>query len=368
MSVQKTGFFARLAVLGAAMALLAGCATFKGVPQGDVAIDEADTARQVEVFYATDREPSTSPGVYYGTERGSLAYGIAGVGIPPHHELGRHEAPSVFKFEWSPDERKHITVNEITPLGQEAFVRLLEQKINLAPGGKLLVFVHGYNVEFAEALRLLAQFSTDLKFEGPVLLFSWPSQGGVTGYTVDETNAEWAQPHLVQLLDDLLDDTSAQRIYLVAHSMGSRTATRAFIALAGDRPLSSIAPIREMILVAPDIDADLFRADIAPRLASNGIHATLYASSGDRALMASKAFHGHARAGDSGEGMVVVDGVETVDASAASGGLIGHSYFAEDRRIMEDIFGILQTGQRADGRFGLEAVNSANGRYWTFRK
>ncbi len=274
----------------------------------------------------------------------------------------------MFKFEWSPDERKHITVNEITPLGQQAFLQLLEQRINLSPGRRLLVFVHGYNFEYAEAARLLAQFATDLKFQGPVLLFSWPSQGAVTGYTVDETNAEWAQPHLVQLLDVLLDKTSAQQIYLVAHSMGTRIATRAFIALAGDRALADIAPIREMVLVAPDIDADLFRADVAPRLASNGVRVTLYASSADRALMASKAFHGYARAGDSGEGMVIVDGVETVDASGASGGLIGHSYFAEDRRIMEDIYGILQTGQRADSRFGLEAINSDGGRYWTFRK
>ena len=38
------------------------------------------------------------------------------------------------------------------------------------------------------------------------------------------------------------------------------------------------------------------------------------------------------------------------------------------RRIMEDIFGLLQTGQRADDRFGLEARESGQGRYWTFRK
>ena len=95
---------------------------------------------------------------------------------------------------------------------------------------------------------------------------------------------------------------------------------------------------------------------------------TLYASSADRALRASKAFHGHPRAGDSGEGLVIVPGVETIDASETSGGLLGHSYFAEDRRTMEDIFAILQTGQRAQNRFGLEAVDADRGRYWTFRK
>jgi hypothetical protein len=64
----------------------------------------------------------------------------------------------------------------------------------------------------------------------------------------------------------------------------------------------------------------------------------------------------------------VVDGVETIDASEVSGSILGHSYFAEDRRIMEDIFSLLQTGQRADRRFGLQAVDSTLGRYWTLRK
>ncbi|MEA3274816.1 MAG: alpha/beta fold hydrolase [Pseudomonadota bacterium] len=369
MSHTRADRIALSVIVVAVMLFLAGCASSPDAKEdrrvADAVTDPA--AQQVEIFYATDRAPG-APGEYFGSERGVLSYGLAAVGIPPHHEVGRHETPSVFKFEWSPDERKHITVNEVTPLGQENFAELLERALDLSPGRKLLVFVHGYNVEFAEATRLLAQFATDLKFQGPALLFSWPSQGGVTGYAVDETNVVWAHPHLVQVLDEVLDETSAEQIYLVAHSIGSRAVTRAYITLAADRALSDLNPIVEMVLVAPDIDADLFRQDVAPRLASNGIHVTVYASSSDRALTASKAFHGYPRAGDSGEALVIVEGVETVDASDTASGLLGHSYFAEDRRVMEDIYGILQTRQRADGRFGLEAVDSAAGRYWTFRK
>ena len=65
--------------------------------------------------------------------------------------------------------------------------------------------------------------------------------------------------------------------------------------------------------------------DIAPRLARTGINTTVYASSNDRALMASKAFHGYASAGDAAGGLPVVDGVETVDASDVSASLLGHS-------------------------------------------
>jgi esterase/lipase superfamily enzyme len=138
--------------------------------------------------------------------------------------------------------------------------------------------------------------------------------------------------------------------------------------LASERLESDLLLFREIIMIAPDIDAEVFRQDMAPRLARTGIHMTLYASSNDRALLASKAFHGYPRAGDSGEKLVVVDGMETIDASDAAGGLLGHSYFAEDRRIMEDISALLQSGQRADQRFGLEVRESSQGRYWTFRK
>ena len=356
-----------LGVFGMVAPLLAGCGS---APKTDSqAVQAAEPSpRTVDLFYVTDRDAHPSGRDDFGPERGKVSYGMASVGIPPNHEIGRQEAPSVFRFEWSADERKHIALKGLLPMDQAEFFQQLGWAVEKSRDRRLMVFVHGYNTTFADASRQVAQFATDLKFGGPVLLFSWPSQGTLTGYTVDETNAEWAQPHFVQTLKDLLARTPAKRIYLVAHSMGNRILTGGYITLAGDRWVDGPNPLREMILVAPDIDADLFRQDVAPRLAKTDIHVTLYASSGDRALMASRAFHGYARAGESGDGLVIVPGVETVDASTASTGLIGHSYFTEDRRIMEDIYGILQTGQRADNRFGLAPVDSTKGRYWTFRK
>jgi esterase/lipase superfamily enzyme len=365
--MRSTGFtfhpFLRL--LAAVVPLIAGCASEVEAPEPAGLAPAA--GQEVEIYYATDRAPAPS-GADYGGERGGLSFGIASIGIPPNHEIGRQEAPSVFRFEWSPDERKHIALKGVLPVDRAELLQQLAWEVARSPDRRLMVFVHGYNVEFSQAARRVAQFATDLKFAGPVVLFSWPSQGGVTAYSVDETNADWAQPHLVEFLNDLVDGAGARKIYLVAHSMGARLLTRAFLTLAGDRWMYGAGNVREMILVAPDIDADLFRRDIAPRLAATGVHVTLYASSGDRALMASHAFHGYPRAGDSGDDLVIVAGVETVDVSGAAGGLLGHSYFAEDRRIMEDIFALLQTGSRADGRFGLAPVDTDDGRYWTFRK
>ena len=346
------------------LALLNGCSL-----SGDTRPQKlAPQPHQVDLFYITDRAPDSDGDLYFSGVRGDLSYGISQISIPPDHIMGEHEEPSLLKFEWSPEEDKHINMRDVLKLNREEFITRLGRAIEASGDNKLMVFVHGYNEEFPDASRRVAQFADDLKFSGPVVLFSWPSQGSLTGYTVDETNAEWAQLHFVEEMSALLEQVPVHNIYLVGHSMGNRIIGNAMITLSRERLESDLMLFREIIMIAPDIDADVFRMDMAPRLTRTGINVTLYASSKDRALMASKAFHGYPRAGDSGDYLVVVEGVETIDASDASGGLLGHSYYAEDRRIMEDIFGLLQTGQHADDRFGLEAVEIDQGQYWTFRK
>ncbi|MGD2112644.1 MAG: alpha/beta fold hydrolase, partial [Gammaproteobacteria bacterium] len=290
--------------------------------------------RLVELFYITDRAPDPDGERYFSGTRGDLSYGVSRVSMPPGHVMGEHEEPSLLKLEWSKVDDKHITVHNVRTLDRDAFATRLSRAIEASPAHKLMIFVHGYNQEFPDASRKVAQFADDLKFSGPVVLFSWPSQGSLTGYTVDETNAEWAETHFVELMSALLEQIPVQNIYLVGHSMGNRIIGNAVITLSAERLESDLMLFREIIMIAPDIDADVFEHDMAPRLARTGINVTLYASSKDRALMASKAFHGYPRAGDSGEELVVVEGMETIDASSVSGGLLGHSYFAEDRRIM----------------------------------
>lgn len=346
--------------------LLGACGT---VPTTETApANQALGPQSVEIFYATNRAPDIDPGTYFGRERGDLSFGIANIGIPQNHVIGGYEKPSVFKFEWTADERKHISLYDVETFEQTGFLQRIRQAVNASSSKKIMLFVHGYNASFQLASQRLAQFATDLKFDGPIVLFSWPSQGTLTGYLKDETNVEWSQTALTEVLTLLLDNVSARQIFLVAHSMGSRALTRAYKNITNELPDNIHAVIDEMILVAPDIDADVFREDSAPSITRSGIHVTLYASSNDRALMASKAFHGYQRAGDSGDELVLLPGVETIDASGTSGGLLGHSYFAEDRRIMEDIYAILLTGQRADTRFGLKPVDTPKGRYWTLRK
>ncbi|MGV6858484.1 MAG: alpha/beta hydrolase [bacterium] len=354
-------------LLGLITVMASACSTTPARPSAVVSDYKPPAKGGIEVFYATDRHGSSDASEIFNGERGEISFGVAQVGIPPRHKMGEHESPSLLKLETKPDPAKHILIRNIDSLETGDFVTLLRDAVDRSPGKQIMIFVHGYNVGFREGIRLLGQFAHDLKFEGPVVLFSWPSQGDLTGYTIDETNVQYATTHFSKLLKEMLEYTPAEDINLVAHSMGNRILVRGLLDLSREIPPKKLKLFKEVVMIAPDIDADVFRQGLAPKLQQTGIPLTLYASSSDNAILASKVVHGYPRLGDAGDHLVIIDGIDTIDASGA-GGALGHSYFAEDRRIMADIFSLLQTGQRANRRFGLTPKTSRGRRYWALRE
>ncbi|MGC5833783.1 alpha/beta hydrolase, partial [Ralstonia pseudosolanacearum] len=73
-------------------------------------------------------------------------------------------------------------------------------------------------------------------------------------------------------------------------------------------------------------------------------------------------------AGESGDHIVVVNGIETVDASNADTDLIGHSYYGDRRSILADMFYLVRNDTRAAQRFGLKSITLKNQTYWLFEK
>jgi esterase/lipase superfamily enzyme len=124
---------------------------------------------------------------------------------------------------------------------------------------------------------------------------------------------------------------------------------------------------REVILTAPDIDAEIFKRDIAPAIVKTADRVTLYASSNDEALAVSKTVNGGPRAGDSGSGIVVVPGLETIDVSAVDTSLLGHSYYGENGTVLSDIFFLLRRGLPASRRPNLVQEMHLGLPYWVMR-
>ncbi len=309
------------------------------------------------------QQTATKPGVNYGGQRGSLELGVCEVSIPPDHQVGELEAPTIFRLEIREDPTRHVVLLGAYPHNSEAFYDQLRDRVASSPRKNAFVFVHGFNTGFEEAARRTAQMAHDLKFEGAPIFYSWPSQAQLTAYTVDANNVEWTVPHLRQFLLDLAQQSGAESICLIAHSMGNRALTKALHSMSFrmERPL-----FQEVVLTAPDVDAEVFKRDLAPAIARTANRVTLYASSNDEALRLSKQIHGYPRAGDSGELLVVVPGIETIDVSAVDTTLVGHSYYSSNGSVVSDLICLLNDAKPASQRMGLLSRDYQGLPYWVF--
>lgn len=325
----------------------------------------------VRVLYGTDRAStaSKSPAEIYGSLRGPMAWGYCDVSIPRDHRMGELEEPSVLKLEFREDPEKHIILLYVAPTDRPTFLREASGALAEDPRKEAFVFVHGYNVTFEDAARRTAQMKYDLGFRGAAFFFTWPSKATYQGYPADEAAIEWSTPDLLAFLKDVAGETGAETVHVIAHSMGNRGAAAALAEIAQGTDPALKSKFREIVLTAPDIDRDVFVRDIAPRLGRLGGRITLYASSHDKALLASKEFHAYPRAGELSAGPLIVEGVDSIDASAVDTSFLGHSYFAENASVLSDLYYVITPTPPipTQNRFALEAIDSPIGRYWRIK-
>ncbi|MFL6414870.1 MAG: alpha/beta hydrolase [Bryobacteraceae bacterium] len=323
----------------------------------------------MKIFYATDRvalrgEAATQ--VTFGTEPGDqLQFGICRVSIPRAHRMGELEGPSILRLDFREDPGKHIAIIGIEPERISSFLRDVSAHVRRFKKREAFVFVHGFNTDFQTAARRTAQLAYDLGFEGAAIMYSWPSQGrvGLVSYNKDSRNAQLSTPRFTEFLAKLASETGVSSIYVVAHSMGARVVTGA---LASQVKEHSASHVRQIALIAPEIDAGEFRS-VAAELKQSAEHVTLYASSKDGALRASEVLQGYPRAGEGEPNLLVIPGIDTVDASAVDTSLLAlsHSYFADNRSILSDLFYLIR-GNPPNERACLKARHRSDGMYWAF--
>jgi esterase/lipase superfamily enzyme len=324
----------------------------------------------VPVYYATDRKrdpKSTAASVKYNDERAqneTVSIGFCNVSIPKKHQLGKLERPPIWKIWARPKPDEHIMLLSTVELAAQEFWQKLSSDIGTSSDRDAFVFVHGYNVSFETAALRTAQLATDLSFRGGPIMFSWPSKGRLANYLEDEGSIQWSRPHLRKFIEDICLESKAASIHLIAHSMGSRALLEVIQTLsASSLPRGTL---KQLIFAAPDIDSGVFQ-QAASAISNYCARVTLYASERDKALKASKKIHGFPRAGEAGKTLLVLSGVDTIDASMVDTDFLGHSGFAEDRPIMQDVHSLVQHNDPPNKRFGLEQRASNLGTYWFFK-
>ncbi|MGQ3348450.1 alpha/beta hydrolase [Bosea sp. (in: a-proteobacteria)] len=274
-------------------------------------------AKTRTVLAVTTRGPALDqPGHLFSGERGDAArYASLTLSLPKGRAPG-----SVPTDADSPDPDKHIALVEARELDATQFAGLA--RAELKTRRRALVFTHGYNTQFDEAVVRLAQIVDDTGYGGLPILFSWPSRGEVRDYGYDKDSANFSRDAMADLLARLARDPGIEGIDIFAHSMGNwlTMETLRQLSIAGDQ--KTLGRLGTIVLAAPDIDMDVFRTQIA-RLRPLTARIVLYASQDDYALdLSRRLFGGKIRAGANTDlSQFRALGIEAHDLSQVAGGL-----------------------------------------------
>lgn len=289
--------------------------------------------QEVEVFYSSTRAPQVGPD--YGIARAySPTYGRLGVSIPPGHTKGTLEMTGR-----SPDPAKDFTATTETVFdGAPAFRRALSQALRRQSGNtrEAVIFVHGFNNTFAEGMFRLAQLRHDFGIEGVAIGYSWPSRGNPLAYAYDRDSVLFARDGLEKLIREV-KAAGATSILLVGHSLGAELSMEAMRDMAIKSGAELRRDIDAVILISPDIDVQVFRAQAA-RIGRLPEPFVIFVSKKDRALALSARLTGERnRLGNSDSISQVSDlSVTMIDLTDFSNGLdLGHFTLGDSPALVQ---------------------------------
>ena len=247
--------------------------------------------------------------------------------------------------------------------------------------GRVLLYVHGYRETLQTTARDAVQIGAMSNFDGPIIHYSWPSQGNLLSYAVDETNMYWDQRNFRNFLTKLARAEWVKEIVIVSHSLGARLVTPAVEYVDRTSTNADSSNISNIILASPDVDREDFERDIAEevlaaRRVNNDRRVTVYASLSDRALAVSRAVHGYPRLGSpycfspfeakdlKAKGLPqrcfatktkyqtepAKTGFTIIDTTDVSGGGAGHSDYLRSLAVCKDFAAVVNGARTTEDR------------------
>jgi hypothetical protein len=215
-------------------------------PLGGVAFPEG----QVLVFFATNREREDGAGTGFGSGRSNErteGYAIVDVNRTTSSQADTGDLIRIVSD-------KTLAISEVRILDERAILDEVRPKMKHATvfRRQALVFVHGFNVSFDNALRRAAQLAHDLHFDGPVFVYSWPSHGRLADYAADHENSTASIHDLRAFLEFVVAQSGAETVHLIAHSMGNQVLLGALQEFRSS-PNWADLHIGQVVLASPDV-------------------------------------------------------------------------------------------------------------------
>jgi esterase/lipase superfamily enzyme len=350
---------ARMVLALAVAGTLAGCS---GRPEG-VLSPVAETvpgASRVDMLVATTRLDTDRPGVMFSGERRpkGLAFADVEISIPPDsaRRIGDVQWPAALPGNPATD----FVALKAHEIPESQAVALFHNALARVPKQRVLVFVHGFNNRFEDAVFRFAQIVHDSRAPVVPVLFTWPSRASVLAYGYDRESTNYSRDALEKVLQTLAQDPRVGEISVLAHSMGNWLTLESLRQMAIRNRV--IAPkIKNVMLAAPDVDVDVFRTQIDE---FGAVHPnfTLFVSQDDRALAVSRRVWGStARLGaidpeqEPYKTELARRNIKVLDLTKLrAGDQLNHGKFAESPEVVQLIGQRLVEGQTVtDSRIGV---------------
>jgi tetratricopeptide (TPR) repeat protein/pimeloyl-ACP methyl ester carboxylesterase len=306
------------------------------------------------IFFASNRRCTN--GVFdseieYSVDR--FTYGTVRYRIPLDNLVG---PPS------SAEGAIHLERVNVTQLGGQL---ILEAKERCAKATKFpnqaLVFVHGYNNTFDDAISRAAAIAHTIGFDGLVAAFAWPA---TSSYVRDLDTAELSADCFGALLKQLSQHFPDVTLHVVAHSMGAKLSLAALPRVIEDTSLK----IGRIILAHADVSTDRLKHAMEI-LRRRALTITSYFSRGDLALHGSNSI----RFTDDRVGTkpVYLAGVDNIDISALEGIVTSnHAVFVRNPVILHHIATLISPSSKApdDRTAAFAKIVTAEGIHWQYKQ
>lgn len=315
---------------------------------------------RVDILAATTREAENAqPGELYSGERAvGLHFADIAVSVPP--DSVRQPGDVQWPENGGGNPLKEFTTISAERISRDQALDRFYARLRKTPHRSVLLFVHGYNTRFEEAVYRFAQISHDAKAPAVPLLFTWPSRGRLLAYTYDRESANYSRDSLEAVLQYLVKDKSVNEVTILAHSMGNWVTVEALRQMSiRDRGIHP--KIKNVMLAAPDIDVDVFRRQIAA-IGDKRPPFYVFVSQDDKALAVSRRVWGsNARVGavdpeqEPYRSMFAKEKITVIDLTKEkSEDSLNHGKFANSPDVVKIIGGQLASGQTlTDSRAGL---------------
>jgi len=273
----------------------------------------------------------------------------------------------------------------------------VQRRLQTAPTGQVLLFVHGFNETFATAAYTAANLCHFLGRAHVCALFTWPAAAGgnpLFSYQKTTESALYSVGHLKKVLRTLTRTPDIRGIQLLAHSRGAAMVLLALRELSIEAIAAGFEPaeffkLENLILLSPDVDSEVASQQLAVFASDPGMTThwregrlpqfvrgrfTVYSSPSDRALglsqwlFGSRARVGQLRSEDlseaSREMFFQAGNVDLIIYEGTRTDFYGHSYFKSNPQVSADLIELIRNGTApgAPGRV-LERIGKIT---WTF--